>query len=397
MQKHIDFYDFSGKKVLVRVDFNVPLNEQQEISDDTRMRAALPTLRKILDRGGSPIVMTHLGRPKGGVDPKFSLKLIVEHLEALLEKPVLFAEDCIGPKAKEAAARLKPGEVLVLENLRFHKEETDGDEGFAKQLAALGDCWVNDAFGTAHRAHASVAIIAKFFPHDKMFGTLVEEELDSLERVVKNPKKPLTAVMGGAKISSKITIIENLLKKVDNLIIGGGMAYTFAKATGGKIGRSLCEDDHLDTARSIIKSAEAQGVQLLLPTDSIVADDFSNDANTKVSLTASIEDGWEGMDVGDQSLERFRKVILSSGTIFWNGPVGAFEMETFAKGSKVVAEAVIEATGKGAFSLVGGGDSIAFLNKFGLADKFSYISTAGGALLEFLEGRELPGIAAVRK
>jgi phosphoglycerate kinase len=391
-------YDFSGKKALIRVDFNVPLNEKFEITDDNRMRAALPTIKKVLDGGGSPIIMSHLGRPKGGPEDKYSMRPLVEHLSNLLGgTTVRMASDCIGEKVKNVVADLNPGEVLLLENLRFHKGEEKGDEEFAKQLAENGDCWINDAFGTAHRAHASTAVIAKFFPNDKMFGYLIESELDSLKKVVKEPKRPFTAIMGGAKVSSKITIIENMLDKVDNLILGGGMTYTFVKANGGEVGNSICETEFLDTARNIEKMAKEKGVNLIIATDVLAADDFSENANTKVLPANEIPEGWQGLDAGPESIKNFKEVIENSATILWNGPVGVFEMDKFAEGSKAVGEAIVKATEKGAFSLVGGGDSVACVNKFNMADGMSYISTAGGALLEYLEGRVLPGIAAVRE
>jgi len=393
----ISSYDFNGKKALIRVDFNVPLNENFEITDDTRMRAALPTIKKVIEGGGSPIIMSHLGRPKDGPEEKFSLKPLVGHLSNLLDgAPVKIAPDCIGEEVKSMANDIKPGEVLILENLRFYKEETAGDEGFAKKLAENGDCWVNDAFGTAHRAHASTAVIAKFFPNDKMFGYLIESEVESLDKVVKNPQRPLTAIMGGAKVSSKITIIENLLNKVDNLILGGGMTYTFVKANGGQVGDSICEDDYIQTAKNIEKAAKEKGVNLVIATDVVAADDFSNNANTRICAANAIPDGWQGLDAGPESIAEMKKVIENSGTILWNGPVGVFEMEAFAEGTKTVGAAIVEATKKGAFSLVGGGDSVAAVNQFGIAPGVSYISTAGGALLEYLEGKTLPGVAAVR-
>ena len=393
----ISSYDFTGKKALIRVDFNVPLNENFEITDDTRMRAALPTINKIIEGGGSPIIMSHLGRPKNGPEDKFSLKPLVGHLSELLGgATVKIAPDCIGEEVKAMANNVKPGEVLILENLRFYKEETAGDEDFAAKLAENGDCWVNDAFGTAHRAHASTAVIAKFFPNDKMFGYLIESEVESLDKVVKEPKRPLTAIMGGAKVSSKITIIENLLSKVDNLILGGGMTYTFVKANGGNVGDSICEDDFLETAKNIEKLAKEKGVNMVIASDVIAADDFSNDANTKVMAANAIPEGWQGLDAGPESIAKMKEVIENSGTILWNGPVGVFEMDTFAGGSKAIGTAIVEATKKGAFSLVGGGDSVACVNQFGFAEGVSYISTAGGALLEYLEGKVLPGVAAVR-
>ena len=392
----IETYDFTGKKVLIRVDFNVPLNEKFEISDDTRMRAAVPTIKKVIEKGGCPIVMSHFGRPKNGPEDQFSMKHLVNHLSELLGKTVQLAPDCIGDKVKAMVNALTPGDVLLLENLRFHKEETKGDEAFAKELAANGDCWINDAFGTAHRAHASTAVIAKFFPNDKMFGLLVESEVASLDKVVASPVRPFTAIMGGAKVSSKITIIENMLNKVDNLIIGGGMIFTFVKALGGNIGASLCEDDYLDLAKNLIVKAKEKGVNLVIATDCIAADKFANDAATEICLTKNIKDGWLGLDVGPETITTIKEVISHSKTILWNGPAGVFEMDNFAAGTKAIGEAVVEATQKGAFSLIGGGDSVAAVNKFGIAEGVSYISTAGGALLEYLEGKVLPGIAAVR-
>ncbi|WP_297094113.1 phosphoglycerate kinase [uncultured Draconibacterium sp.] len=393
----ISSYDFKGKRALIRVDFNVPLNDKFEITDDTRMRAALPTIKKIIEGGGSPIIMSHLGRPKNGPEEKFSLKPLVNHLSELLGgATVKIAPDCIGDEVKAMAEDVKPGEVLILENLRFYKEETAGDEEFAAKLAENGDCWVNDAFGTAHRAHASTAVIAKFFPNDKMFGYLIESEVESLDKVVKAPQRPLTAIMGGAKVSSKITIIENLLDKVDNLILGGGMKFTFVKAHGGNVGSSICEDDFLETALNIEKLAKEKGVNLYMASDVVAADAFSNDANTKILPIGEIPEGWMGLDAGPDAIEDFKKVIEKSGTILWNGPIGVFEMEAFAEGTRAVGEAVVEATKKGAFSLVGGGDSVAAVNQLGFADGVSYISTAGGALLEYLEGKTLPGVAAVR-
>lgn len=392
----ISTYNFKGKKALIRVDFNVPLNENFEITDDTRMTAAVPTIKKIIKDGGSPIIMSHFGRPKTGPEDKFSMRHLVSHLSELLSTEVKLAPDCVGAEVQQMAKALKPGEVLLLENLRFHKGEEKGDEEFAKQLAENGDCWVNDAFGTAHRAHASTAVIAKFFPNDKMFGFLIESEVISLDKVVKNPQRPLTAIMGGAKVSSKITIIENLLSKVDNLILGGGMTYTFVKANGGKVGDSICEDDFLETAKNIERIAKEKGVNLIIASDVLAADAFSNDANTKILPANEIPDGWQGLDAGPKSIASMKTVIENSGTILWNGPVGVFEMETFAAGSKAVGEAIVAATKKGAFSLVGGGDSVACVNQFGFADGVSYISTAGGALLEYLEGKVLPGVAAVR-
>ena len=392
----ISNYDFKGKKALIRVDFNVPLNENFEITDDTRMTAAVPTIKKIMKDGGSPIIMSHFGRPKDGPTDKYSMRHLVGHLSELLGVEVKLAPDCIGAEVQAMANALKPGEVMMLENLRFHKGEEKGDEAFAEQLAANGDCWVNDAFGTAHRAHASTAVIAKFFPNDKMFGYLIESEVESLDKVVKNPQRPLTAIMGGAKVSTKITIIENMLNKVDNLILGGGMTFTFVKANGGKIGNSLVEDDFLEMALKIQKVAAEKGVNLVIATDVVAADAFSEEANTQIVPANAIPDGWMGLDAGPKSIAKFKEVIENSGTILWNGPVGVFEMEKFAVGTKAVGNAIVAATKKGAFSLVGGGDSVAAVNQFGFSDGVSYISTAGGAMLETLEGKVLPGIAAVR-
>jgi phosphoglycerate kinase len=392
----ISTYNFKDKKALIRVDFNVPLNENFQITDDTRIVAAVPTIKKIMEDGGSPVIMSHFGRPKDGPNDKYSMRHLVGHLSDLLGVEVKLAPDCIGAEVEAMAKALKPGEVLMLENLRFHKEEEKGDEAFAGELAKLGDCWVNDAFGTAHRAHASTAVIAKFFPNDKMFGYLVESEVESLDKVVAKPVRPMTAIMGGAKVSTKITIIENMLSKVDNLILGGGMTFTFIKANGGKIGNSLVEDDFLEMALNIQKIAKEKGVNLVLATDVVAADAFSEDANTQVVPANAIPEGWMGLDAGPESIARFKEVIENSGTILWNGPVGVFEMEKFAVGTKAVGNAIVTATQKGAFSLVGGGDSVAAVNKFGIADGVSYISTAGGAMLETLEGKVLPGIAAVR-
>lgn len=391
----IHSYDFTGKKALIRVDFNVPLNENFEVTDDTRIRAAIPTIKKVLEGGGSPIIMSHFGRPKEGPTDKYSMRHLVAPFSKLLGVEVKLAPDCIGDEVKAIAKALKPGEVLLLENLRFHKGEEKGDVEFARQLAENGDCWINDAFGTAHRAHASTAVIAQFFPNDKMFGFLIESEVESLDKVMKNPQRPLTAIMGGAKVSTKITIIENLLDKVDNLILGGGMTFTFVKANGGNIGNSLCENDYLEMALKIQKIAAEKGVKIHMATDVVAADAFANDANTKVVPANAIPEGWMGLDAGPETIASFKNVIENSGTILWNGPVGVFEMETFANGSRAVGEAIVAATAKGAFSLVGGGDSVACVNQFGFADGVSYISTAGGALLEYLEGKSLPGVAAV--
>lgn len=393
--KTVNDFNFNGKKALIRVDFNVPQDENLKVTDNTRIVSAKPTIDKILKDGGSVILMTHLGRPKGQVTDKYSLKHIVDEVSKVLGVPVKFVDECVGPKAEKAAAELKPGEVLLLENLRFHNEEEKGDEGFAKELAKLGDIYVNDAFGTAHRAHASTAIIAKFFPSNKCFGLLMAKELDAIQKVLKTGEKPVTAILGGSKVSSKITIIENILPVVDNLIIGGGMTYTFIKAQGGKIGNSICEDDKQELALDILKKAKEKGVKVYLPEDSVIGDDFSNDANRKVVDTNDIPDGWEGLDVGPKTIKTFSDVILASKTILWNGPLGVFEMPNFAVGTKAIGDAISEATKNGAFSLVGGGDSVAFVKQNNYTDKVSYVSTGGGAMLESLEGRELPGVAAI--
>lgn len=415
MQQFIDSYDFKGKKAIVRVDFNVPLNENFEITDDTRIRAALPTLKKVLAGGGALIIMSHLGRPKK-VDPKFSLKHILAHVSELLGVPVQFAEDC--QKAQAQAAALKPGEVLLLENLRYYAEEEGKPRGlaedatdeekkaakdavkasqkeFVKTLASYADCYINDAFGTAHRAHASTALIAKYFPNDKMFGYLMEGEIKAIDNVLKNAERPFTAIIGGSKVSSKLAVLENMLDKVDNLIIGGGMGYTFIKAEGGKIGNSLHEDDLMPEALSILNKAKEKGVNIYLSVETLVADAFSADANTQVVPSHEIPDGWEGVDAGPKSLERWKNVILDSKTILWNGPVGVFEIDKFAQGTLQIAKDLAEATEKGAYTLVGGGDSVAAVTKMGFAKKVSYVSTGGGAMLEALEGKTLPGIAAI--
>ena len=368
----INNYDFKGKKALIRVDFNVPLNENFEITDDTRIRAAIPTIKKVIEKGGSPIIMSHLGRPKEGPTDKYSLHHLVDHLSKLLGVNVKFANDCIGEETKKIAKELLPGEVLILENLRFYKEEEKGDEAFAGKLAENGDCWINDAFGTAHRAHASTAVIAKFFPNDKMFGYLIESELDSLSKVLESPKRPFTAIMGGAKVSSKITIIENMLDKVDNLIIGGGMTFTFVKAHGGKIGSSLCEDDFLETALRIEKIAAEKGVKIIMAHDVVAGDAFSADANTQICDANNIPEGWLGLDAGPESIKDMQKVIEESGTILWNGPVGVFEFEKFEAGSRAAGNAIVSATKKGAFSLVGGGDSGELVSQVDLAECVSY-------------------------
>src|SRR6187397_823374 len=392
-------FNFSNKKALIRVDFNVPLDDSYQITDDTRMRATIPTIQKILDDGGSVVLMSHFGRPKGGPEEKYSLKHLVKHLSELLGgKTVLFANDCIGEEAVNKSANLKPGEVLLLENLRFYKEEEKGDEAFAEKLSKLGDVYVNDAFGTAHRAHASTAVIAKFFPADKrMFGLLMEGEVKSAEKVLHNSEKPFTAIIGGAKVSDKILILENLLERATDIIIGGGMAYTFLKAMGGKIGNSLCEEDRLGNADEIMKKATAKGVCIHLPPDSIIADKFEATSDTSDAPSNHIPDGWMGLDIGPNACDQFCNVIKRSKTILWNGPMGVFEMEKFRHGTKVIAKAVAEATSSGAFSLVGGGDSVAAVNQFGYANEVSYVSTGGGAMLEYFEGKELPGIAAIKQ
>lgn len=393
----IDNYNFDGKKVEIRVDFNVPLNDKFEITDDTRIRGALPTIKKIMKEGGAVILMSHLGRPKGEYAEKFSLKHVAPHLSKLLETDVKFADDCIGEKTVAMKNDLKGGEVLLLENLRFHAEEKKGDENFAKELAKGVDVYINDAFGSAHRAHASTSIIARFFPKEKMFGYLMEKEVSSIEKVLHKPEEPFTAIMGGAKVSDKISIIENLLDKVQNLIIGGGMVYTFIKARGGEIGKSLVEEDKLETAKNIVRKAKEKGVNLYLPVDNVIADDFKNDAKTEVRKIDEGKDDWMGLDIAEETIKIYTEVIKQSKTILWNGPMGVFEMENFQKGTKAVAEAIAEATSRGAFSLIGGGDSVAAVNKFNLADKVSYVSTGGGALLESIEGKVLPGIKAIKE
>lgn len=394
---NIHTFDFSGKRALIRVDFNVPLNkETMAVEDDTRIRAAIPTIQHVLKKGGSVVLMSHLGRPKEGFEARFSLKNIVSHLSEKLGVDVKFAPDCIGEKATSLSSNLLSGEVLLLENVRFYKQETAGTESFAKQLAENGDVYINDAFGTAHRAHASTTTIAQFFPDAKMFGFLIEGEIESVDKVLNSTEKPLTAIVGGAKVSSKITIIEQLINKVDNLIVGGGMAYTFVKANGGKVGTSLVEDDYLDVARNIMSMAKEKNVHLYIPVDTIVADKFDNEANTQLVDINEIEEGWMGLDVGPKSTEDCNEIITKSKLILWNGPMGVFEMENFQKGTKSVAESIVKATENGAFSLIGGGDSVAAINKFNFADKVSYVSTGGGAMLEYLEGKELPGIKAVK-
>ncbi len=392
----IDQVNFEGKRVLIRVDFNVPLNEMMEVTDDTRIRAAAKTILKVSGDGGKVILMSHLGRPKGGPENKFSLQHVIKTLSETLSKPVAFVEDCIGEKVAIAVDKMNNGDVLLLENLRFYAEEEKGDEFFAGQLAENGDCYLNDAFGTAHRAHASTAIIANFFPTDKYFGYLMEDEVRSIDKVLHSTEKPVVAIVGGSKVSSKIGIIENLIQKVDAIIIGGGMAFTFIKAQGGRVGSSLVEEDRLEQALSLMTMAKDRGVKFLLPTDALVADRFANDANTKVCPIDAIEDGWMGLDIASSSIAEFSKEIEAARIVLWNGPMGVFEMETFAKGTKAIAEALGRATQKGAFTLVGGGDSVAAINQMGMADQVSYVSTGGGAMLESLEGIELPGIAAIR-
>ena len=392
--KTVADYNFNGKKALIRVDFNVPLDQAYKITDDTRIRAALPTINKILKDGGSAILMSHLGRPKSGPEEKFSLKHLIPHLSEKLGKKVHFAEDCVGSPAEKVAATLQPGDVLLLENLRFHRQETKGDRDFAQSLAKLGDVYVNDAFGTAHRAHASTAIVAEFFD-DKVAGFVMQAELENANRVLQQGEKPLTAIMGGAKISDKILIIEKLLDKVDNLIIGGGMCYTFFKALGGRTGNSLVEEDKLDLALKLIQKAKSNNVELLLPKDSVAADDFSNEANQKVVDNYAIPEGWMGLDIGPEARQVFADAIRNSRTILWNGPMGVFEMSNFAQGTISVAKAVVEATNQGGYSLIGGGDSAAAVNSLGFGEQVSYVSTGGGALLEYMEGKELPGVAAL--
>jgi phosphoglycerate kinase len=389
-------HSFANEKALVRVDFNVPLDDKYNITDDTRIRAAIPTIKKILADGGKAILMSHLGRPKDGPTEKYSLNHLVPHLRKLLRTPIIFAEDSIGSPAEKAIAKAQPGQVVLLENLRFYKQEESGDKTYAERLSKLGDVYVNDAFGTAHRAHASTAVIAQFFPRDKrMFGLLMESEVASAERVLHQALDPFTAIIGGAKVSDKILIIQNLLERATDIIIGGGMAYTFFKATGGKIGNSLCEDDRLETARELLAKAEAKGVRIHLPSDSIIADKFDANADDSTAPSNNIPDGWMGLDIGINACEQFTNVIHNSKTILWNGPMGVFEMPKFQRGTRGIAKAVAEATENGAFSLVGGGDSVAAVNQFGYADKVSYVSTGGGALLEYFEGKELPGIAAI--
>ena len=416
----IDNYDFRGKRAIIRVDFNVPLDDQGNVTDETRIRAAIPTILKVLDGGGAVILMSHLGRPKKNNDEKYSLRHIIPTIERLLGRPVIFAGDSMGEKAAELARGLKPGEVLLLENLRFYAEEEGKPRGladdatdeqkaeakkavkasqkeFVKRLASYADVYINDAFGTAHRAHASTALIADYFPNDKMFGYVMENELKAIDKVLESPRRPFLAILGGSKVSTKITIIERLMERVDRLILGGGMTYTFMAAQGGRVGKSICEPDQFATALAILAKAKERGVEIVLAPDALVADDFSENAHTRQAPSNDIPDGWEGVDIGDRAKELFREKILSAKTILWNGPVGVFEIDKFATGTNAVAEAVVEATAQGAYSLIGGGDSVAAINKFGLADKVSYVSTGGGALLEYREGAELPGVAAIRK
>ena len=415
----IDNYDFRGKRAIIRVDFNVPLDDQGNVTDETRIRAAIPTILKVLDGGGAVILMSHLGRPKKNNDEKYSLRHIIPTIERLLGRPVIFAGDSMGEKAAELARGLKPGEVLLLENLRFYAEEEGKPRGladdatdeqkaeakkavkasqkeFVKRLASYADVYINDAFGTAHRAHASTALIADYFPNDKMFGYVMENELKAIDKVLESPRRPFLAILGGSKVSTKITIIERLMERVDRLILGGGMTYTFMAAQGGRVGKSICEPDQFATALAILAKAKERGVEIVLAPDALVADDFSENAHTRQAPSNDIPDGWEGVDIGDRAKELFREKILSAKTILWNGPVGVFEIDKFATGTKAVAEAVVEATAQGAYSLIGGGDSVAAINKFGLADKVSYVSTGGGALLEAIEGKTLPGIAAIK-
>ena len=393
----IDNFNFAGKKALIRVDFNVPLDENFKVTDNTRIEAAKPTISKILNDGGTVVLMSHLGRPKGERNDKYSLRHIVGEVEKVLDKKVIFVEDCVGEVAEKAVASAPAGSVILLENLRYHKEEEKGDEGFSKELAKLGDIYVNDAFGTAHRAHASTTIVAKFFPERKCFGYLLAKEIESIDKVMKSGEKPVTAILGGSKVSSKITIIENILDKVNHLIIGGGMAYTFIKAQGGKIGNSICEDDKQELALDILAKAKAKGVEVHLPIDVVAADAFDNNAKTQVVPVNTVPDGWEGLDAGPKTLENIKQVLLKSKTILWNGPVGVFELPTFAKGTIEVGNFVAEATKNGAFSLVGGGDSVAAVKQFGFENKVSYVSTGGGAMLESLEGLVLPGIQAINE
>lgn len=392
----IDNYNFSEKKVLIRVDFNVPLDKNFQITDNTRILAVLPTINKVIEKNGSVILMSHLGRPKNGPEEKFSLRHIVSHLSEKTGKKVVFINDCIGDEVENAAKNLNPGEILLLENLRFYKEETNGDKKFARRLASIADVYINDAFGTAHRAHASTTIVAQFFPNDKMFGYLINNELKSIDNLLNNSKRPFTAILGGAKVSTKISIIENLLEKVDNLIIGGGMTYTFIKALGGQTGNSLIEEDKIEIAFDVIEAAKMNSVELYLPVDSINADKFDNNANIQLSKSDEVEAGWMGLDIGPETIDLFSGVIEKSSTLLLNGPMGVFEMPNFNNGTYKIAEAIVRATDKGAYSLIGGGDSVAAINQYNLSDKVSYVSTGGGAMLEYIEGKILPGIKAIQ-
>ncbi len=394
--KTIDNLDLKDKKVLIRVDFNVPLNEKREITDDTRIQGALPTIRKVLESGGYPILMSHLGRPKDAYEEKFSLKPVATHLSKLLGREVYFASDCVGADTKKMADNLKQGDVLLLENLRFHAAEKKGDASFSKELASLADLYVNDAFGTAHRAHASTTIVAQFFPDRCAFGYLIENELKNMDRILHQSEKPFTAIMGGVKVSDKIMVIENLLELIDNLVIGGGMTYTFIKARGGKTGKSILEEDKLDLARDLLIKASAKNVRVYLPTDNIVADTFDNEARTNITSAGEVPEGWMGLDIGPETIKTYTNVIMESKTILWNGPMGVFEMSSFQMGTRSIAEAIAEASSKGAFSLIGGGDSVAAINKYKLKEQVGYVSTGGGAMLEYMEGKILPGIKAIR-
>lgn len=394
--KTIDDFNFRNRKALIRVDFNVPLNENQEVTDETRINAAIPTIKKIIDEGGSCILMSHLGRPKGGPEDKFSLRHILPNLSKKLGVTVKFADDCIGAEAVDKAKHLGAGDVLLLENVRFYSEETKGDEDFAEKLAALGDIYVNDAFGTAHRAHASTTIAAKFF-NDKCCGYVMKQELENAKKILGNPNRPFTAIMGGAKVSDKILIIERLLDVADNLIIGGGMSYTFSKAEGGKIGKSLLEADKMDLTKELKKKAKEKGVNIILPVDTVIADDFNKDAKKETVKAGEIPDDWQGLDIGPETIKLFSETIQKSKTILWNGPMGVFEFPAFAVGTESIARSVVEATDNGAFSLIGGGDSASAVNNLGYGDKVSYVSTGGGALLEYMEGKELPGVAALEE
>ena len=397
--KSIKDINFAGRKVLLRVDFNVPMNDQKQITDDTRMRESMPTIEKLLKDGAAIIIMAHFGRPKkGGFEPELTLEPVAKYLETLVKRPVKFTQELLGSGVPEAMAKeLKGGEVMLLENIRFYPEETKGGEELARQLAALGDCYINDAFGAAHREHSSTAVIAKFFPNDKYFGFLMENEVRNLEKLMQNPPRPFTAIIGGSKVSSKIGILENLLDTVDNMIIIGGMRYTFTKSLGGKIGNSICEDDKLDLARELMRRMDEKGVKYYLPVDSVIGDKFGNDANTQIVPSGEVPDGWESMDCGPESCKAIHDIVMNSKTILWNGPAGVFELETFAKGTKAIAQSVAESCKKGCFAAVGGGDSVAAVKQMGIADQMSYVSTGGGAMLEYLEGKVLPGIKAIQE